>query len=166
VAALTRQVVAYAGVGLASTALHYAILIALVQGAGVAPVPAALCGFTAGGLCSYALNRRVTFASDRPHSEAVWRFTLVASVAFLLTYLLMRQMVEAWHVPYLLAQAVTTALVMVWTFCANRIWTFREVFDTAAELTASAPPAAATRGSTRRSRPSSDRRSSRGRRSG
>ena len=38
----------------------------------------------------------------------------------------MAQMVDRWHLPYLLAQVVTTALVMVWTFSANRLWTFRE----------------------------------------
>ena len=80
---------------------------------------------SAGAILSYGLNRRHTFDSDRPHEEAGWRFALVAGVAFVLTYLFMRQMVEIWHIPYLLAQAVTTGLVMVWTFLANRMWTFR-----------------------------------------
>ena len=37
----------------------------------------------------------------------------------------MRLLVERWHAPYLPAQIVTTGLVMVWTFAANRLWTFR-----------------------------------------
>lgn len=67
--------------------------------------------------------------SDRPHEEAVWRFSLVATVAFVLTYLFMRLFHEIAHVPYLLAQVGTTLIVMIWTFAANRLWTFRRTKD-------------------------------------
>ncbi len=123
--ALARQLGSFVGVGVAATALHYVVLIGLVQIAGVAPVSAALCGFTAGGVLSYGLNRRHTFGSERPHGEAIWRFTLVAGIAFALTYALMRAMVEGWLMPYLPAQVATSGLVMIWTFAANKLWTFR-----------------------------------------
>ena len=122
---LVRQLRSFVGVGLLCTALHYAILVLLVQAARVPPVPATLVGFCVGGLLSYTLNRRHTFGSERPHEEAAWRFTLVAGVAFGLTWLLMRLLVERWNAPYLPAQVATTGLVMVWTFAANRLWTFR-----------------------------------------
>lgn len=125
-ASLIRQVTSYVGVGLVSTSLHYAVLIVLVQVFGVHPVGAALCGYLCGGLVSYNLNRRHTFASARPHDEAIWRFVAVAGVGFVFTFLLMRQMVDLWHAPYLPAQVVTTGAVMVWTFAANRLWTFRD----------------------------------------
>ena len=73
---------------------------------------------------SYRLNRRHTFGSERPHEEAIWRFTLVAGVAFVLTYALMRVLVEGWLIPYLPSQLVTSGLVMIWTFAANKLWTF------------------------------------------
>ncbi len=123
---LVRQLTSFVGVGVIATSLHYAILIALVQIAGARPVPAALCGFVLGGVLSYHLNRRHTFGSERPHDEAAWRFGLVAAVAFLMTYLFMRLMVENWRVPYLVAQVITTGFVMIWTFAANRLWTFRD----------------------------------------
>ena len=123
--ALVRQLGSFVGVGVVTTALHYAVLILLVQVGHLPPVPAALCGFVAGGVLSYGLNRRHTFGSERPHEEAAWRFMMVAGVAFALTYALMRVMVEGWLIPYLPAQVVTTGLVMVWTFTANKLWTFR-----------------------------------------
>ena len=123
--ALIRQLTSFVGVGLFVTSIHYLVLIGLVQVVGVPPVPATLCGFSIGGVLSYLLNRRHTFGSERPHEEAAWRFGLVAGVAFVLTYLLMRQLVEVWHFPYLPAQVATTGLVMIWTFGANRLWTFR-----------------------------------------
>jgi putative flippase GtrA len=121
---LHRQVSSFVLVGLIATALHYAVLIGLKELFGWAAVPATLAGYICGGLLSYVLNRRHTFDSDRPHAEAGWRFALVALVGFFLTWGLMRLLVEAWGAPYLPAQMLTTGLVMVWNFLANRLWTF------------------------------------------
>ncbi|MGJ0451756.1 MAG: GtrA family protein [Methylocystis sp.] len=119
-----RQLATYASVGVGATLAHYAILIALVEGAGWRPVPATLCGYVVGGVVAYLLNRRHTFASDRPHSEATWRFALVAFAGFCVTYALMSLFVDRWAAPYLPAQMVTTVLAMFVTFALNRRWTF------------------------------------------
>ncbi|MGJ0512112.1 GtrA family protein [Methylocystis sp.] len=120
----TRQLAIYASVGVGATLAHYAILIALVEGAGWRPVPSTLCGYVVGGVVAYLLNRRHTFASDRPHSEATWRFALVAFAGFCVTYALMSLFVDRWAAPYLPAQMVTTVLAMFVTFALNRRWTF------------------------------------------
>ena len=91
---LPRQLSTYALVGAVASLAHYAVLIALVEIGGAPPVPAALCGYVVGGIVSYLLNRRHTFASDRPHREAAWRFALVALLGFGLTYAFMRLFVE------------------------------------------------------------------------
>jgi putative flippase GtrA len=121
---LPRQFTAFALVGVVATALHYAVLIALVELAQWRAVPATLVGYVAGGVVSYILNRRLTFASDRPHEEATWRFALVAFIGFCLTYGFMHVFVERLGAPYLPAQMVTTGLVVFWSFVANRLWTF------------------------------------------
>lgn len=121
---VTRQISTYALVGVAASLAHYSVLIGLVEGYGARPVPAALAGFIVGGVVSYLLNRRHTFASDRPHGEAGWRFALVAALGFCLTYLLMSLFVDRLDAPYLPAQVVTTVLIMFVTYFANRVWTF------------------------------------------
>jgi len=121
---LARQFSAFFGVGLAAAVVHYGLLIALVEGAGVHPVPATLAGYVAGGAVSYILNRRHTYASDRPHREATWRFALVAFVGFLVTWFLMHAFTVWLDGPYLPAQIVTTGVVMLWSFVAHKIWTF------------------------------------------
>ncbi len=78
----------------------------------------------AGGIVSYALNRRLTYGSDRPHAEATWRFAVVAFVGFLLTGLLMEAFTNALGAPYIPAQLVTTGIVLFWSFAAHRLWTF------------------------------------------
>ena len=121
-----RQLLAFGGAGIAAAIVHYGVLIGLVQGGVLAPVPATLCGYVAGGLISYGLNRRHTYRSERPHQEAVWRFAIVAGVGFLLTWAVMHRLVDRWHLPYLPAQILTTGIVLVWSFAAHKWWTFRE----------------------------------------
>jgi putative flippase GtrA len=123
---LTRQLGAFAGVGVVAAIVHYGLLIGLVEGGGYTPVPATLAGYVAGGVVSYLLNRRLTYASDRAHREAVWRFALVALVGFLLTWVVMQALTAWLHAPYLPAQLVTTGIVLVWSFVAHKLWTFGE----------------------------------------
>jgi putative flippase GtrA len=122
---LPRQIAAFAGVGVVAAVVHYGLLIALVEASGLGPVPATLAGYIGGGVVSYALNRRHTYASDRPHGEATWRFALVAFVGFLLTGAFMHLFTTVLGAPYLPAQLVTTGIVLVWSFLANKMWTFR-----------------------------------------
>ncbi|MBL8590988.1 MAG: GtrA family protein [Methylobacteriaceae bacterium] len=121
---LSRQISAFALVGALAALAHYGALIGLVEAAGWRPVPATLVGYLAGGLVSYVLNRRHTFASDRPHQEAGWRFGVVAGVGFCLTWALMHLFVDRLAAPYLPAQIATTLVVMAWSFLANKLWTF------------------------------------------
>lgn len=122
--ALLAQFATFFGVGAIATAIHYAVLIGLVELAGIAAVPAALVGYCTGGAASYWLNRTKTFVSDRPHLEAGWRFAVVMAIGFLLTLALMKLFVERLGAPYLPAQIVTTGIVLIWNFIAHKFWTF------------------------------------------
>ncbi len=129
-AALARQFGAFTGVGAVAAVVHYGALIALVEAGGVDPVPATLAGYVGGGVVSYLLNRRLTYRSDRPHTQATWRFAVVAFVGFLFTWSLMTLFVAALGpAHYLPAQLVTTGIVLIWSFVANRVWTFRTGVD-------------------------------------
>jgi putative flippase GtrA len=123
-AGLPRQLTAFGGVGVFAALVHYGVLIGLVEAAGFGPVPATLLGYVAGGLVSYLLNRRLTYASDRPHAEAGWRFATVAGIGFALTAAFMHVFTDRLGAPYLPAQLVTTGIVLVWSFLAHKLWTF------------------------------------------
>lgn len=122
---LLTQFTTFFGVGLVAAVVHYAILIGLVELAASPAVPATLAGYVLGGIVSYVLNRRHTYRSDRPHAEAGWRFALVAFVGFLLTGLIMHGLVDRLGTPYLPAQLVTTGIVLVWSFFAHKLFSFR-----------------------------------------
>ncbi len=123
---LGRQFAAFSGVGVLAAIVHYGALIGLVELRGLDPVPATLLGYVGGGLVSYALNRRLTYASERPHAEATWRFAAVAAVGFLLTWGLMHALTCWLGAPYVPAQLVTTGIVLFWSFVAHKLWTFRD----------------------------------------
>ena len=122
--ALLRQFVKFTGVGFVSAIGHYGLLIALVQLAAVSAVPASAAGALLGAWINYALNYRYTFRSNRQHREAMLRFAVVATIGLILNTLFMWVGVELINVHYLLSQVVTTGLVLIWSFAANRYWTF------------------------------------------
>ena len=121
-----RQIVAFLAAGAASAIVHYGVLVGLVEKAHWRPVAATLCGYLAGGVVSYVLNRRLTFASRRDHRAAVPRFAAVAGVGFGLTGLAMAGLTGPLKLPYLPAQLFTTYIVLIWSFVAHKIWTFDE----------------------------------------
>ena len=122
---LARQFSRFVGVGLVAAVIHYGLLVGLVEAAGWRPVEATLAGYVGGGIVSYILSRQHVFDSGRRHQEAGWRFALVAGVGFCLTWGFMTLFVDRWGLPYLPAQIVTTGCVLIWSFAANGLWTFR-----------------------------------------
>jgi len=121
---LLRQFIRFTGVGFVSAIGHYGLLIALVQGLGVEPVRASVAGALLGAWINYALNYRYTFRSNKRHRESVTKFAIVATVGLLLNTFFMWLGVDVLRVHYLLSQVITTGLVLLWSFGANRYWTF------------------------------------------
>lgn len=125
-AELFRQFARFTGVGLMSAVGHYGLLIALVQGARVDAVAASAAGALLGAIINYSLNYRFTFRSGKQHQESVVKFAIVALLGLCLNTLLMWIGVDFLGIHYLLAQVLTTGLVLIWSFLGNRFWTFHE----------------------------------------
>jgi len=121
---LFRQFVRFFGVGCVSAIGHYGLLILLVQAAGVSAVAASGAGALLGAWINYSLNYRYTFRSSKRHTESIARFAVVAVIGLLLNTLFMWIGVDQLGLHYLLSQVLTTGLVMIWSFAANRHWTF------------------------------------------
>lgn len=122
--ALHRQAGTFLVAGALSTALHFAVLWLLAGLAGMPAVAASSLGYLAGAALNYLLNRNLTFRSRVPHRVAVLRFAVVAGTGFAANALLMHLLATNVGLHYLLAQALTTGIVLVWNFAANRLWTF------------------------------------------
>jgi putative flippase GtrA len=118
------QFLRYAGAGVAGTALHYAVLVVLVQLAGLGAVVASTLGAVAGALVNYSLNHQFTFASDKAHGHALPRFALVAVAGIALNAAVLAAMLAFVTSQYLVAQLAATGAVLVAGFLTNRAWTF------------------------------------------
>jgi putative flippase GtrA len=123
--ALVREFALFVVVGVVAAIGHYGTLIALASGLRADPVLSSALGFLVGGLISYVLNYHVTFRATRDHAAALPMFFTVAGVGFVLNGAAMALLTKAVGLHYLPAQILTTGLLLVWHFLANRLWTFR-----------------------------------------
>ena len=117
------RLVRFTVVGAVATAIQYGLLVLLVRTSGMAPTPASSIGFASSAIVNYLLNYRFTFESERPHGPAVAKFALLAGAGLLLNAAIMHFLVFA-GVPYLLAQLGASAVVLLWNFAGNSVWTF------------------------------------------
>ncbi len=113
----------YALVGAVGTLAHYAAFLSLLGG-GVEVLVASFCGYVLGAFVNYAMNRKVTFRSKRPHREAAPRFAAVALAGLGLNLAIVALLHEGLGLHALLAQVVATGVCLVATYALNAAWSF------------------------------------------
>lgn len=123
---ILKQFLCFAGIGFIGTSAHYLTLVLMVEVAGMKAVFASVLGFGVGALFNYFFNYHITFRSKKLHQEALGKFFMVALAGLLLNTLIMAMATEVFSLYYLLAQVISTGLVLIWNFTANRLWTFQE----------------------------------------
>jgi putative flippase GtrA len=110
-------------VGGVATGIQYVILVVLVH-EGVWPAVASAIGFVVSAFGNYLLNYHFTFRSRESHGPAATKFVMLAGGGLVINFVLMHVLVGAgWY--YLLAQVLVTAVVFLWNFVGNSLWTFR-----------------------------------------
>jgi putative flippase GtrA len=119
-----REFPVFVVVGGVATGAHYLLLVILVQAFRVEPTIASTAGFILGASVSYILNYRITFRSRRAHTSAVPRFAVAATTGVLLNGLFVALGVHVLALHYMVAQVMSTAMVLTWNFLANKYWTF------------------------------------------
>ena len=120
---MARRFLQYAAVGAVATAVHYAILVGLVEARLLTPPFAAALGAWVGAQVAFAGNAASTFRAHGATLRAWWRFQLTALFGALLTFALVALGVRL-GVHYLPAQVVATLATLVVTFEINRRWSF------------------------------------------
>jgi putative flippase GtrA len=121
---LTSRFARFLLVGCLATGIQYAVLVLLVRTIGTDPTVASALGFVISAGVNYIVNYHYTFGSNERHSQAALKFATLAVAGLLINSASMHLLLLAgWH--YLLAQALTTAIVLLWNFTGNSVWTFR-----------------------------------------
>ncbi len=111
-------------VGGLGTALQYAILFTLTVYGGVQPLLASSIGFVTSAAANYTANRRFTFRSDVDYLAGLQRFALIATGGLGLNAIVMAAGMDLVGMNYIASQIVASAVVLLWNFQANRMWTF------------------------------------------
>lgn len=122
---MLKQIARFLGVGALATLTQYLILISLVEFFSISPVPASAIGFALSAIFNYSANYYFTFSSKEPHAIAGLKFTVVASIGLVLNTVSMYLLVDLLALQYLIAQILSTGIVLFWNFFANRHWTYK-----------------------------------------
>jgi putative flippase GtrA len=115
----------FISVGAIATIIQYAIFILLIEFFYVEAVMASAFGYGLSSILNYLLNYHFTFSSNAKHSVAALKFTIVVIVGLSLNSLIMYILVNLFSCHYLLAQIITTGVVLIFNFVVHKYWTYK-----------------------------------------
>ncbi|HVZ74440.1 MAG TPA: GtrA family protein [Polyangia bacterium] len=109
-----------------ATAVDYGVMIACVELAHVAPVPATAIGALAGGASNFALGRAFTYhAESEPLGGQAWRYALVSGGSLALNAGGEALFHNVLGLQYLLARVITSVVVSnAWNYPLQRFFVF------------------------------------------
>jgi putative flippase GtrA len=113
----------YASVGALATAVHYSVLVGLVESGSMAPRFAAAIGAWVGAQVAFVGNAWFTFDGAQMHVRSWIRFQVTAVIGAAISFAIVAAGVRL-GLHYLLAQAVATLLTLFVTYEINRRWSF------------------------------------------
>jgi len=120
-----RSVPLYIGAGGVSTASHYAVTIAGVEIVHVEPLVASIAGFAVGASVKYWLNYSVAFRSNARHTLAVGRYAVTLALMMGANAAIFAALQGGLGLHYLVAQVLTTILLIPPGYVIHRHWVFR-----------------------------------------
>ena len=119
------QLAKFCTVGAIGYGVNLGVYVALLQGADIHYLWAAVCSFLVAVTNNYAWNRLWTFRGQRGHvAYQGLRFLVVSVIALGANLLVLRGLVAA-DVDKVLAQAIAIIVVTPLNFVGNKLWSFR-----------------------------------------
>lgn len=118
----------YGLVGVLNTALGFSVIVALDLGFGMAPAIANACGYAAGFLVGFLLNRAFVFRSQGPIHATGLRYLVAVLAAFMLNQAVLRAaglMLGRGKLEHLLAQGLAMGCYTLGLFLLCRLWVFK-----------------------------------------
>jgi putative flippase GtrA len=119
------QFVKFGIVGVSNTLISLAVYAVLLKGFGMWYLAASAIGFAVGTVNGFLWNRKWTFRGHVGDALTPVRWFVVQGFGLLANLGLVFLFVHDAGLDKLLGQACATAIVVVFTFIANRAWTFR-----------------------------------------
>jgi putative flippase GtrA len=121
-----RRLAWFIAVGCTAAAVHFGVVVALVQWHGLAPLLANVAGWGAALGVSFTGHLRLSFADQQaPAGRAAQRFVAVSAAGFGINEAVYALLLGYSGVGYRLALAATLVIVAVGTYVLSRHWAFR-----------------------------------------
>jgi len=122
---IIRQFSGYLINGCIATAVHYSLLITLVEGFACNPLVASTVGFIFGAITGFSLNRKIVFVNLSNPLVKFLQYLLLTLISGTMNVLLMKALIGL-AIHYIIAQIVATGSVVVFNFAICKLWIFRE----------------------------------------
>ena len=120
------KLIRFGVVGLCSGVIYALVMVALVSGLGVAPVPASIAGYCASVPANFIGHRRFSFRSNGHWTGEAVRFLVAQAVNIAVTAGSTHVLVNVWHRPYGWAMAAAVVLVPIANFLFMNLWVFAQ----------------------------------------
>ena len=121
-----RRFLRYCVAGGVAAALHFLVLISLVEGFDIQPIKATTVGFCLAVVLNYYMQYYWTFSASGPHAAKILLFSLIAVIALAINTGIFWFCNIIADLPYLLSQIVATGTVVLVNFLLNRRYVFSE----------------------------------------
>ncbi len=112
-------------VGLANTALGYAVIFSCMYLVGFSPELSNAAGYSVGLISSYFLNRQFTFRSTHERGVEFVRFAIVFISAFMVNFAVLIVLVRFLAVHNFLSQVIAGIFYIGVTYFLNKHYVFR-----------------------------------------
>ena len=120
-----RSFLMYLVSGVASVATHYSFTVLAVEMFGWRALVATSVGFVVGAVTKYFMNYFLAFRSEESHLSAVPRFAVMLGGLFTANAAIFWALHEHAGLHYMVAQVLTTCLLVPAGYVINRLWVFR-----------------------------------------
>lgn len=121
-----RQFIKFGVVGASSTVINWGIYLFLTRYFSTYYLFATIVAFIFAVFNSYIWNRRWTFRSSDPkRAKQFTKFLIVSAVGLGLNTLIMFLVVDKIKISDIYGLVIATAIVTLWNFTANKMWTFK-----------------------------------------
>lgn len=122
---LVLQYLKFGVVGLAATATHVLVFVALIEEVQATPLVANVLAFCVAVFVSYFGNFRWTFRHEAPTTATFVRFACVSLVGLGLNSAVVYAVMDVAGRSYVVAVVVMVTLVPLVVFALNRLWSFK-----------------------------------------
>ncbi len=115
----------YFATGVTAVAVHFLVMIVLIEYLSVIPLLGSFFGFVVGSFVNYNLQYSWTFSSNQDHKKTFIRYSTITVSMLLLNLLIFQFGLSQLKLDYRISQFLATAIVFLANFTINSRYTFK-----------------------------------------